>query len=620
MRWLPRSEAFFDLIAEGVRRDMRAIPRAVNKRDEGFSLVELVVAMFVIAVVLLLLAGVQVSAMQSIVNATKREQATAYANQAMEIMRSLPWNTLSKGNVPGFHTAGGNVDPYYTGNSSGGTVTIDGETYTVRLALTTPQDLSTPRPPLFDASGSNHTVQSDPTKPGSEFDIRAYVVDSVNGSAASVGLLVIVSWTNVKTGETDDLALRSSAYDGSTGCGDRDEMPYLVACQDRFTFSSTSGYVGTSLTASTEGNSDFTPLIPGSTVQEVSIRSALLNATGDSVQVTSVSGEARRGGTTVKLAPSVPGGSMTTTSEGNASVFSRGTNNYTASNGIAADDQSTISVGPNTEQYVGSGALWLSVRSDDTRTGSTRSNTSQACLGTQLFAGEPCTYTELTGSGGIYASLGAAGGTMHPLWRSASASSTAGGGRFLGSKPGTQYGCQTLDASGCASARSTYQESSLRIGHFTSGMWDQGITTLIEIANYSDTVRTERGSVQMSTTPSIDRDAVIRYWNGSSMATVAVNETSSGTLASTGEVTWSPGGGVSVTASGSVSATPVATQVLGENPVVNCKDDSCVVYANAGSITISVRYVITSPWGNWEMNQQTILAGSAATSSFDRRT
>lgn len=588
--------------------------------DDGFTLVELVVAMFVIAVVLLLLAGVQISAMQTIVNATKREQATAYANQAMEIMRSMPWTTLSQGNVPGFHTAGGNSDPYYTGTNTGGTVTIDGETYTVRLALTTPQDLSNPRPPLFDSTGSNHTVQTDPTKPGVEFSVRAYVVDSVNGSAASVGLLVIVSWIDAKTGETDDLALRSSAYDGSAGCGDRDEMPYLVACQDRFTFSSTSGYVGTSLTASTEGSSDFTPLIPGSTVQEVSIRSALLNASGDSVQVTSVTGEARRGGTTVKLAPSVPGGSMTTLTEGNASVFSRGSNNFATDTGIAADHQATVSVGSATTQYVGSGSLWLGVRSDDSRTGSTRANTTQACLGTQLFAGEPCTYTEMSGSGGMYASLGINSSTMHPLWRSSSATSTAGGGRFLASKPGTQYGCQTLDASGCTAARASYQENSLRVGHFTSGLWDQGISTLIEIADYTDNVRTERGSVQMSTAPSFSRTATVRYWNGSSWATVFVNSGSNGTVASTGEVTWAPSGGVNVTASGSVSATPVSSQVLGEDPVVNCKDDSCVIYANAGSITVSVRYVITSPWGNWELNQQTVIAGSAATTSFDRRT
>jgi len=599
---------------------MRLARRQRHLDESGFTLVELVVAMFVIAVVLLLLAGVQVSAMQSIVNATKREQATAYANQAMEIMRSLPWNTLSKGNVPGFHTAGGNDDPYYTGNNMGGTVSIDGETYTVRLALTTPQDLSDPRPPLFDSTGSNHIVQTDPTKPGVEFSVRSYVVDSVNGSAASVGLLVIVSWTNSKTGETDDLALRSSAYDGSAGCGDRDEMPYLVACQDRFTFSSTSGYVGTSLTASQEGSSDFTPLIPGSNVQEVSIRSALLNGSGDSVQVTSVTGEVRRGGTTVKLAPSVPGGSMTTLTEGNTSVESRGSNNFASDTGVAADHQVTASVGASTSQYVGSGALSLGVRSDDSRTGSTRSNTTQACLGTQLFAGEPCTYTELSGAGTMAASLGINSATMHPLWRSSNAISTAGGGRFLASKPGTQYGCQTLDASGCASARASYQETSLRVGHFTNGGWDQGISTLIEIANYSDAVRTERGSVQMSTAPSLDRDATIRFWNGSNVVTTNINESSSGTIASTGEVTWSPGGGVSVAATGSVSATPVASQVLGENPVVNCKDDSCVVYANAGSITVSVRYVITSPWGNWELNQQTVLAGSAATTSFDRRT
>jgi len=600
---------------------MRLTQRKRHLDESGFTLVELVVAMFVIAVVLLLLAGVQVSAMQSIVNATKRQQATAYANQAMETMRALPWDILSKGNVPGFQVAGGNSDPYFTGNNTGGTVSIDGAVYTVRLALTNPQDLSNPRTPLFDATGSNHTVQTDPSKPGNSYDVRSYIINSLDGSAASVGLLVIVSWPDAKTGQTKDLALRSSAYPGSAGCGDKSVMPYLVACQDRLTFAATSAYVSTSVTGLTEGSADFTPVLPGTNVQEVSMQSSMLVATGDSVQVTNTTGEARRGGTTVRYAPLLPGGAGTSTTKGFTSTSSGASNNYASSTGLPQNSTVAVGASPSTAQSVGSTYVSLAATADDARTGTSRSNMSQACLSSQLFAGEPCTYTDISGSGSMSVSLGTGGSPLYALWRSGSAVSTAGGGRFLANKPGAQFGCQTLDASGCTSGRAEHQEASLRLGHFQTGTWDQGITTLVELANYSDSVRTERGSIQTANPAAMTRTGTIRYWDGTVWKTVALTATSSGTLATTGILTWTSPDGVTVEASGSVSATPAASQLLGETPVANCKADTCAISANAGSVTVSISYLITTPAGEqWELSQQTVLAGSAASASFDRRT
>src|SRR5665648_1192881 len=71
--------------------------------DEGFTLVELIVAMFVIAIILTSLAMVQTRAMVTIAQAKERQQATALANQTLEQLRALPWDTLKKGPVSYTH-------------------------------------------------------------------------------------------------------------------------------------------------------------------------------------------------------------------------------------------------------------------------------------------------------------------------------------------------------------------------------------------------------------------------------------------------------------------------------------------------------------------------------------
>ncbi len=576
--------------------------------------------MFVIAIVLMLLIGVQVSASQTIVNAAKRAQATAYANEAMEVMRALPWDTLSRGNVPGFQAAGGTTDPYYAGNNTAGNVTIDGATYTVRLAITNPQDLSTPRPPLFDASGSNLQVLSDPARPGIVYNVRSYIVNSLASTASSVGLLVIVSWENVKTGQMDDLALRSSAYPGSDGCGDTAEMPYLTACQDRMTFASTSGYLTTSLNANVDGSPTLTPLLEGTDVQDLSMRSSYVTATGDSVQVSTVSGEARRGGVTVKHIPVVPTAPSVLNTSGYQSFRSEATNNFAVATGVPANSTVALGATSSTATSDGGGGLWVGARSDDTNSGSSRSNVSTACDGVQLLAGEPCSFTTLSGSGGLYTSLSLNSNTLYAAYRASSTTATAGGGRFASTSPGANYGCSPLVTSGCTSARATYNETLLRFGYLSSGAWNEGPTSLVEIADYSDSVLVQRGANQMSTAATMSRTATIRYWNGSSMVTSSVNASSTGDVATTAPVTWSAGGGLSVTAQATVSATPVSSQVLGEDPVVDCTSDTCAATATAGSLTVSIRYTITSATSTWNVNQATVLSSSSATASYDRRT
>jgi len=71
--------------------------RSQIKRDDGFSLVELVVAMAIISGVLLGLVTLQTKAMVTIAQAKERQQATAIANEVLEQLRALPWNSITKG-------------------------------------------------------------------------------------------------------------------------------------------------------------------------------------------------------------------------------------------------------------------------------------------------------------------------------------------------------------------------------------------------------------------------------------------------------------------------------------------------------------------------------------------
>jgi len=570
-------------MVRGIRRNV------LNQREEGFTLVELVVAMFILGIVLIALIGVQLSAMITITDATRRQQATSYANEAMETLRAMPWDTLNKGNVPGFHTANGNIDPYYVGTNTAGVVKVDGATYTVRLAATNAQDLSTPRTPLFDSFGSNHMVMSDPEKPGVTFDVRAYIVNSLDGTAGSVGLLVVASWDDAKHGARKEIALRSSAYPGSSGCGDLSVQPYLVSCQDRFTFSGSSGVISTSLVATAPDSTDLAPLVEGSTVQELSVRAGQVTSNGESVQVSYVDGKASRGGATKGSLPVAPSTTGVSVANGYGRISTAASDNYAISGGATPDQLVTIGAAASSATSVLSGGWQAEAKADDGRSGTSRSSVTQACNGIQLFGGAPCTYTTLAGSSEVKVSLSYAGQTLYPVLRTGSATSTSGGGRFISTTPGANYGCQTLGGSGCASARSTYDESSIKFGAFTSGSWIESPTYLVEIANYSDAVLAQRGALQKSTAPTMARTAVVRFWNGSAYATVPLTATSNGVIAQSGTVTWSPAAGVTVTASAAVSGTPVTSQVLGESPVVDCKTDTCAINATTGSVTVNLR-------------------------------
>jgi prepilin-type N-terminal cleavage/methylation domain-containing protein len=70
---------------------------AADHDDGGFTLVELLVVMVILAGCLLGLMAVQVSALRSVTVAKERQQATALTNRTMEQLRALPYDTITAG-------------------------------------------------------------------------------------------------------------------------------------------------------------------------------------------------------------------------------------------------------------------------------------------------------------------------------------------------------------------------------------------------------------------------------------------------------------------------------------------------------------------------------------------
>lgn len=585
-----------------------------GERDAGFTLVELVVAMMVIATVIVMLVVVQTSAVVTIVNASRIQQATAFGNQAMEAMRSIPWNTLKTGNSTNFAAASGG-DPYLTGTS---TIIVDGANYTVRRGT---QTLANPKPPLFSSTGSNLVTLADPSIPGVNFEIRAYVVDALAGTTGAVGLLVIVRWVSLESGASHNMVLRSTAYAPATGCGSLDTQPYLGSCQDRYNSVSASGFATTSLASSDGVTGEALPLVDGADALTLTMRTAFATGTDDSIQATNVTGTVLFGGisisdTSASAASSGFSTAVTAASDDNATLSGYPDDSYLAS--ISATADNTV--------VAGSSSFFFSAQSDYGRTGSSRSSINTACLSGALQAGQPCFYTALNGGSQAttrsyvaWGYLGAFTDVMYPFWREGAATSSyAGGGRFATTKPtSANYGCQTLTVSGCVSARAEYSQGLTLLGYVptTSGKWSSNKQSVVEIGAYTDSVLVQRGATQAAALATFAKSGSVSYWNGSSFTTSNFTSTTNGTIANTSPVTWtSRDGAVTITATAVIAilkafGTPYA-------PSTTCTADVCSIDAGTGSLTVTVEYVVSSPSGTYTFTQDTTITGSSASASF----
>ncbi|WP_061962166.1 prepilin-type N-terminal cleavage/methylation domain-containing protein [Demequina flava] len=610
-------------MSNGDRRDQ------LSEREDGFTLVELIVAMFVMAIVILAIIGIQASALTTNADSNARQQATSYANEAMEQMRAIPWNVLKKGMSSNYQAASGG-DPFVAGD----VLTVEGTSIALQVAPSglSDQDLSQAWPPLFDVTGSHTQVEADGAGRGTEFTVRSYVTRDQAGQDDAYGLAVVVTWDSIRHGNEEITTLFSTAYAPSGGCGDLNNAPFLASCQALYYSQASSGNVvftasATSLPENEEDPALPRPLFESSPFHQIQVGTSSTVAHTSSQQTTTATALGQYGG--------VRWNDDDTDNQPEDFGWLEG---YEAFSLDASDDDvnpeaapanpSDITMSANNSSHTiggGTSGLSLTARADDPRDGTLDASTSLACSvgagAATIPATQPCASSRMnpasTYSGYLLLN---AGSDIVRLGRvqqeSGSSVETAWAGRFVEGLAGNgNTGCEVLSGSGCASAGVNRQLGTISVGAIVGSSWDGGdaASGLVTITGYNDSVLAQRGTSQTTTAAQLSRGGSLQYWNGSGYSSLSISPSASGS-GTIPEVTWS-NALVTVTASGAVSVSRSSDVVDGVDPV--CAEEACSVNASTGTVTATINYTVEPTVGDpFILSVKTTLNGSSASASY----
>lgn len=598
---------------------MTAIWReALSQRDRegGFSLVELIVAMVVIAIVLMLLIGVQISAISTVTEARKLQQATALANEALEQMRAMPWQVLSKGMASNFMTASGG-DDLVTGEY----LQVDGAPIRLLIApASNDQDWLTgpERLPLFNYQGSHIQYREDPSLTGVVFTIKAYVTEGIESSSSgTLGIAVVVEWPGAG-GEVGRTLVRSTVH--QSGCGDTATQPFLASCQDNYEANAGTGEIVITTWAPSSVDTDpigtLYPLthpevhsVYRTTVSTAGVASAI-----ESQQVTTSRATVQFGGhQTDDNDPATD----YLAKRGYTSHEIRATNDPVNPGALPTDDTMNPLQGASAESETTisypsgfAGRPSFRIRSDYARAGSGRVDMAGGCetgIGT-IEPNQPCGVAKLDHEG--VANLGSGYTVMNyageiirlarPMTEQANGNSVehAWTARFVTEAGDATLGCETLVGSGCVAAGAQRTISDVRIANIREDQpWDdsaapQGLVIVQGrpgyCATYSDSVRVQRGPGQVAGATDLERCGVVRYWTATGYADFVLDWDSIATL--TTPVVSYTSGIYTITAESQVSVVP-GYEAFEGSP--DCAATSCSVTASPGSIIIATDYVLS---------------------------
>jgi len=618
----------------------------LSEREDGFTLVELIVAMLVMAIVIMSIIYVQARALTTNADSGSRQQSTTYANEAMEQMRSVPWNILKKGLASNYVAAGsavlGEGDTLVAGN----VLNVEGTSVALKVALAgvgSDQLLTEPWAPLFDVDGSNIAIKFDPSGRGDKYIVKAYVTDDQAGNDDALGLAVVVQWTKRTNGQVARTVLFSTAYAPSGGCGDLNNAPFLASCQALFYSASSSANVVMSAASSlpddpanpgsVPGAGTPVPLLPQSSFYTFQMATSGTAARASSQQVSITDSYVRYGGTTRddNVTSTHPVDSGWTT--GYNSFTLRASDDLVTTGAAPQNPPDVTTTAPDSAVAINSGlssAMQLTARADDKRSGVADASVIQACdtgVGAaQVPAGNPCAAGKLNASTGRsgYMEFKVGGETIElgrVLHETGTTKDSAWSGRFTSGVLGNSVtGCNPLGGAGCISAGADRHIGAIEIGKISSGtgQWDDGeaASGLVRITNYHDTVSAQRGTQQPAAPAGFVRSGTVQYWTATGYTTVNTTASQNLTLV-LDSVTWTTTL-ATVTASGTVTITPSTSRIEGAADPT-CKADACALDARNGNIDTVVTYNIVPTdalVAPFDLTVSTVINGSQAAASY----
>lgn len=509
-----------------------------RKGQAGFTIVEMMIALVILAMVMLSLAYVGSGSLADVSYASQRQQATGLANKAIEEVRALPFATVENGLSS-------------TDLSSDSNIVACGSNYCYKGEQI----------PTYTASGISaeplvpHHQQTFGPYGGVTYTVSAYVTYYDNQTTAGIyRLTVVVTWNHPAVHGLTPQVQSSTLLSTSSGCISTTNQPFAAPCQAFFygTASDQDGQIDA--TGDPPGNPPVTNLDVGSDILDLPAPVANLQLE----QVTGVQATSSTSGGTIQYTDTTPTastGSKDASAQASSdptedlpSYSSSGTVNQSATTLTASENSNTATVTPTTSDTTSTSATISSGATNVCATEGSLGSTGTITAGTDLTTSEPCANSQVQqqGTTGTVTANFAAGtstlGTATVGSVAAAPSPTTVAGAFYASAGTGACAAEPASAAGCihtGAVRSlgTVQLGGLPTGSHIEAKWPSGWAGyLVQLSNYSDSVTAEAGVGAAAPTVTISSAARISYWNGTGYTSVGIS-TGSGTTLNVSPVT-----------------------------------------------------------------------------------
>ena len=568
----------------------RALDRRLGpqRSDEGFTLIELTVAMVITLIVVSALISTLLSSLKGAAQSKQRQTATGLATSQMEQFRAIDARKLQAG----MYCA--DLKPTQTGHpdrtylTASGACGSSGGSVRLRIPSEGVDELlvvqATALPAGGDAPLAPHVTSQ--TLDGVTYRVVTYV--SAGGAQQAVNLTVLVTWTSPVSRGTQTVVQRSLAYSPSR-CLSSATHPYAGSCQA--SFNADAGLTNAGVTLFNPDDKG-APLV-GFGAEELDLALPGLSATLGSEQLTKLSAAAsttgvRRtadGALTSSGGLEAPAAADDDPSSTDTGAASAPLTQASASPVPVTGTGGTLSARPTTGDTGGA----------DTRTASTASS----CVGSNGSGlanalNRPCAASRVRAvNGPAYVDLALANGA--PNFRllevgAAPADSRATVARLVGAG-GTA--CPTATGVGCVSAQVTRSLGAVMVGGLPAGQSGDAVPAgwggaLLRLDGTTESAYAESGFG--ARTPAFDRTSGTVSWYDATTRTVrsqSINGLASDLAVDLGTVTGRYGqGGVTtvVTVTGSFRAgADAALAPTVTRPDATCKSEACAASATPTS-------------------------------------
>ncbi len=555
-------------------------------REDGFSLVEVILAMVIIAGVLATMLGFVVSSLSTIAQARQRQTATALATQAMEEMRALPYDTVTLNN--------GSATPDATATYA----VLDSGKYYLRTSL--PNLALNEQMVVNGVSGRTQDITVNEVR----YRVHKYVSQAPNNA---FNLTVLVSYTSSVSKGQRVTAQRSVTY-SPTGCLSTAQNPFAAPCQAYFTSNA-----GQALGGITVVNpADATQPVPGFADAGGTLLELGLTANGSSLlveQTASAQASALTSGAHQESA--APGSSGGISTE--AAVDSDPSSPADQSEAGTTTGQTSAS-----QTITGvAGTLRMTPGTGDTGTAAAAVYADGAhCTGiggTGLVTGPDATHLRPCASSRILGNTTKAGLVYEPKFGGGfesvsipmvsvegnSSPARAVAGQIAASNPDVCTGTGAGSGTGCAYAAATRTLGTVTVGEPSGGVGPVAMTDgLVRLSGLQESVRAEEGAGGRA--PQYQRQGTLKVWDGTAYQTVTLTATTSTSIPVQAAVVYTAPSGKQIALSyqGQVTVTPPQLKrsptTRTGNLVTDCKAAACISqYNGGGSIVATVTVVVT---------------------------